>query len=403
MTQWVRYGAKNVIGAVWLVLLSLTSHALDVDVVIGEPVSIQYDASTAARPLFSGCSPITVPPANADFEQQVVEQVNDHRASIGRPRLKRVASLDLAARYHAHDMRDDDYFAHTSYDRVNGQLVVACSTRQRIEGFYPNWNWIGENIAAGYFTPSEVMEGWLDSPGHRSNIEFAEFWEIGVGYAAGGSYYHYWVQNFGRRQDVYPLVIQREYSRTATPTVSVFIYGNWQQMRLRNDDGPWGTWQPFSNSFTWTLNWIQGVRQVCAELQSGSQTTTSCDTIELTTGGPVLSAQPAQVNFVYVLATGQRFPQSAPLLVTNAGSNQALNWQVGTSPPWLTVTPSSGSTPYPNVQLSLQMSQVPSAPGSYTGTLKLNATNASTTATVNVRLRVVNSLPHHRFMPAVRR
>ncbi|GIV84868.1 MAG: hypothetical protein KatS3mg052_1875 [Candidatus Roseilinea sp.] len=403
MTRWVRCGAKNVIGAVWLALLPLTSHALDVDVVIGEPVSVEYDASTAAQPLFSGCSPITVTPANADFEQQVVERVNDHRASIGRPPLKRVAPLELAARYHAHDMRDDDYFAHDSYDRVNGQLVVACWTWQRIGNFYLNWTYIGENIAAGYSTPSEVMAAWLGSSGHRGNIESVEFWELGVGYAAGGSYYHYWVQNFGRRQDVYPLVIQREYSRTATPTVSVFIYGNWQQMRLRNDDGPWGAWQPFSNSFTWTLNWIQGMRQVCAELQSGSKTTTSCDTIELTTGGPVLSAQPAQVNFVYVLATGQRFPQSAPLLVTNAGSNQVLNWQVGTSPPWLTVTPASGSTPYPNVQLSLQVSQVPSTPGSYTGTLKLNATNVSTTATVNVSLRVVNSLPHHRFMPAVLR
>ncbi|MFN4294468.1 MAG: CAP domain-containing protein, partial [Thermoflexales bacterium] len=189
---------------------------------LGEAVSVRRDAPAGpelqlAQPSFMGCSVVIVPPTNNDFEQQVVELVNDHRASIGKPPLKRVSLLDQTARYHSCDMRDDDYFRHDTHDRVNGQLVQVCSFSQRVGGHYTNWAAIGENIAAGYVTPADVMQGWLDSTGHRANIEDHLFWEIGVGYCSGGSWWRYWTQNFGRRWNAYPLVIQREYSRTATP------------------------------------------------------------------------------------------------------------------------------------------------------------------------------------------
>lgn len=412
--------ALRIIGALWIVLLLAAAvapalQAQDNAVDLGEAVAAQADAVHAdavrrdtpeaqhAQPLFTGCTAISVAPVNADFEQQVVELVNDHRAALGKPPLKRVSLLDSAARYHSRDMRDDAYVRHDTHDRVNSQLVKMCNWDQRIGNYYAGWLWLGENIAAGYTDPASVMQGWLNSNGHRANIESLDSWEIGMGYDAGGSYGHYWTQDFGRRPNVYPLVIQREYSRTATPQVTIHIYGNWQQMRLRNDAGAWGAWQPFSSAFTWQLNWIQGVRQVCAELQSGSQTVTSCDTIELTTNGPALSVQPAQVSFVYVLSTGQRFPQSVSLNVTNSGNSQTLTWQASASPAWLTVTPASGSTPNANAQLTLNTSQLPGAPGAYAGAAQFNATNASAGATVNVSLRVVNSLPYRRFIPLARR
>lgn len=372
---------------------------------LGEAVATRGDAPATVQPLYTGCTVVVFAPTNWDFEQQVVERVNDHRASIGRPPLKRVTVLDEVARYHSRDMRDDDYFDHDTYDRVNGQAVKVCDWDQRVSSVYTGWMSLGENVAYGYNSPASVMAGWLNSAGHRANIESPNNWEIGVGYEAGGTYGHYWTQDFGRRANTYPLVIQREYSRTATPNVTVYIYGAWQHMRLRNDNDAWGGWQPFTSTLNWQLNWTQGTRQVCAELQSSSQTVTSCDTIELTTSAPppVLSAQPAQTSFVYVLSTGQRFPQTALLSLTNSASSQTLIWQVGSAPAWLTVTPASGSTPNPNVQPALNTPQVPGTPGLYTGVVQFNATNASAGATVNVSLRVVNSLPHSRFIPLARR
>jgi uncharacterized protein YkwD len=62
----------------------------------------------------------------------------------------------------------------------------------------------GENIAQGYPSPEDVVEGWMDSDGHCSNIMAAAFSLIGVGYypgeASGMGFSrdaHYWTQNFG--------------------------------------------------------------------------------------------------------------------------------------------------------------------------------------------------------------
>ena len=56
----------------------------------------------------------------------------------------------------------------------------------------------GENIAAGYGNSSAVMNGWMNSPGHRSNILNAGFKRLGVGYVyiPNSEYGYYWVQIF---------------------------------------------------------------------------------------------------------------------------------------------------------------------------------------------------------------
>ena len=54
-------------------------------------------------------------------------------------------------------------------------------------------NSAGENIAKGYATPQAVVNGWMNSSGHRANILNASYTHIGVGYVAGGNY---WTQMF---------------------------------------------------------------------------------------------------------------------------------------------------------------------------------------------------------------
>jgi uncharacterized protein YkwD len=57
--------------------------------------------------------------------------------------------------------------------------------------------WSGENIAMGYSSPSQVVQGWITSPGHYANM-MGSFKYIGVGdtSAAGGS--PYWTQQFNQ-------------------------------------------------------------------------------------------------------------------------------------------------------------------------------------------------------------
>ncbi|MGL5944276.1 MAG: CAP domain-containing protein [Waterburya sp.] len=52
---------------------------------------------------------------------------------------------------------------------------------------------LGENVAQGQTTPTDVLDSWMNSSGHRENILNPNFTEIGVGYEN-----NYWTQVFGR-------------------------------------------------------------------------------------------------------------------------------------------------------------------------------------------------------------
>lgn len=229
---------------------------------------------------FAGCGGTTVPVVNTTYEREVVYLVNQERAKAGLPPLKRSIELEEASRYHAADLAQDNYFEHDSYDRVGEQLVYVCSTWDRIQKYYPSPS--AENIAGGYATPSSVMNGWMTSSGHRNNILGAYSWEIGVGYYQGGSYGSYWVQDFGRRPGVYPLIINQDAENTDTRSVSLYIYGDWAEVRLRNDDDTWSSWFPFQNHLNWELGGGVGTHTVWAELRTASDSTLTSDTINLT-------------------------------------------------------------------------------------------------------------------------
>jgi|GEM_PF-2772293 len=136
--------------------------------------------------------------ARADFESEVIELVNVERQARNLHPLRYNQELTVAARWYSQDMGDQNYFNfdHTSLD---GRKF-----NERISDAGYNYQTCGENIAAGYATPEAVVEGWMNSDGHRANILDPDYCDIGVGYAAvgGGQYYHYWTQDFGRRAGV---------------------------------------------------------------------------------------------------------------------------------------------------------------------------------------------------------
>ncbi|MBQ8508878.1 MAG: SafA/ExsA family spore coat assembly protein [Clostridia bacterium] len=121
----------------------------------------------------------------AAYEQQVVNLVNKIRADYGLSPLKHNWELSRVARYKSQDMRDNGYFSHTS--------PTYGSPFTMIRNFGISYRSAGENIARGYATPEAVVNGWMNSSGHRANILNASFTEIGVGYVANG---RYWTQMF---------------------------------------------------------------------------------------------------------------------------------------------------------------------------------------------------------------
>ena len=119
---------------------------------------------------------------------QVLNLVNKERAKQGLQALTLSNELNSIANTKAADMRDNNYFDHTS--------PTYGSPFEMLQRFGVNYTAAGENIAAGQKSAEAVMTDWMNSSGHRANILNREYKELGVGYVTGGSYGTYWVQLF---------------------------------------------------------------------------------------------------------------------------------------------------------------------------------------------------------------
>ena len=131
---------------------------------------------------------LTIPQTDSNvlsFENEVVRLVNEIRVENGLKALTANWELSRVARIKSQDMVDNRYFSHTS--------PVYGSPFQMIKAFGLTYRTVGENIAYGQRTPQAVVNGWMNSSGHRANILNASYTQIGVGYAANG---HYWTQMF---------------------------------------------------------------------------------------------------------------------------------------------------------------------------------------------------------------
>jgi uncharacterized protein YkwD len=98
-------------------------------------------------------------------------------------------TLDGVALGHASDMAINNYFEHEDLSgHTPADRVRAVGYREKL---------VGENIAFGPRTAEEVVQGWMDSPGHCENIMDPRFAEMGIAYASGHAKRGlYWVQVF---------------------------------------------------------------------------------------------------------------------------------------------------------------------------------------------------------------
>ncbi|MFC8359912.1 CAP domain-containing protein [Streptomyces griseorubiginosus] len=140
-----------------------------------------YWTAVWARPLTAADLARTV--------DEVVVLTNRRRTGAGLPPLAADPPLARAAQAYSTDMAVRAFYAHTSPEGTQpwDRAAAAGSARRSI----------GENIACGQRSAAEVVEGWMNSPGHRANILKPGFTHIGVGFAGGGPAGTYWTQLFG--------------------------------------------------------------------------------------------------------------------------------------------------------------------------------------------------------------
>lgn len=151
------------------------------------------DSSSSAISSQSGCVEIT------QDQQEMLDQVNLARSInrvCGDDNMPAVAALSWncllqnAAQRHSEDMEKNNFFSHSGSDGLS------VSDRVTASGY--TWRSVGENIAAGQTSITQVMTGWLASPGHCRNIMAAGSTEFGsaVVVSSSADYSHYWTQVF---------------------------------------------------------------------------------------------------------------------------------------------------------------------------------------------------------------
>jgi uncharacterized protein YkwD len=119
-----------------------------------------------------------------NFEQQVIDLTNAERVKNGLQPLQPNAELNYTADNYAEEMAENGFFSHTGLDGSKPW------DRAKEVGYEAQL--MGENIGRGQRSPEQVVQGWMNSPGHRANILNEKYTEIGTGF-----HQNYWVQNFG--------------------------------------------------------------------------------------------------------------------------------------------------------------------------------------------------------------
>lgn len=154
-------------------------------------------ASNVYLPLLKG-TPGVQTSEQQEMASQVLALINAERAKAGCAAVSVDQKLTAAAQGHSADMATNNFFDH------RGSAGTQVSDRITAAGYA--WRAVGENIAAGYSTPADVVAGWMESPGHRANILNCSYVHTGIGYVydpadaplagSGWPYRYYWTQVF---------------------------------------------------------------------------------------------------------------------------------------------------------------------------------------------------------------
>lgn len=119
----------------------------------------------------------------ADF----MDLINDHRNSIGLDSLEHVEGLQEIAEEHSENMAAKIVaFGHTGFSE-------RCDSGRSVLG---GGNLCAENVANGQKTVQAAFNSWMNSSGHRANIEQARVTHTGFGFAKSSSGVWYWTQIF---------------------------------------------------------------------------------------------------------------------------------------------------------------------------------------------------------------
>ena len=127
-----------------------------------------------------------------NYAEEVVALANAERAKAGVPEVPVDSKLmELAA------IRAEELATSFSHTRPNGE-------GDQYTGL-PDYEWVMCNLAYGYTTPEAVVDGWMNSPGHKRNMIYSGHDCVGAGCYRASNGTLYWCIIFYRNGGYYPV------------------------------------------------------------------------------------------------------------------------------------------------------------------------------------------------------
>tara|TARA_R110002073_G_scaffold335987_1_gene529753 strand:+ start:20478 stop:20963 length:486 start_codon:yes stop_codon:yes gene_type:complete len=123
----------------------------------------------------------------ASITQEILKLVNSHRKSVGKSSLARNDFADQLATDHTNYMISKNQISHDNFNQRFQELQQNVNAKSA-----------GENVASGYPTAESVMDGWINSSGHKANIE-GDFTHIGITAIKNSQGSYYYTQLFFRK------------------------------------------------------------------------------------------------------------------------------------------------------------------------------------------------------------
>ena len=119
-------------------------------------------------------------PAPKTIEIEILERINNHRINLGLNPLNNLTIIKSVAYTHTDYMVSVNQVNHDNFfQRKNSLMQNASATR------------VSENVAYAYSSAESVVNAWINSDGHRANIEgdFTDF-EISAEQNEEGKWYY---------------------------------------------------------------------------------------------------------------------------------------------------------------------------------------------------------------------
>lgn len=95
-----------------------------------------------------------------DSELLALKLINEYRVSVGLNALERVNHISSKCEEHNVYMIENNVVNHNDFVERSQNITSVLGAKK-----------VGENVAYNYKTPEAALRAWLESPGHKANIE----------------------------------------------------------------------------------------------------------------------------------------------------------------------------------------------------------------------------------------